>query len=410
VSSDEWGDLVTVALIGIDRRPSHEPGALLDRAAVLTAARRAGRLAARNADPVTPAPDDPRRQAGRAATARLARMLRGTRTNLVPEWLTAASARGGRPPDHLLPALLSLARSSPSVRPLLADSQRARWLASLNPDWAFPEFITADDDAPWRLGTLTERRAYLAALRRTDPAAARELVQVKGEGEVGGAPAPERAAFLAVLADRLSADDEPLLERALDDRAAAVRAQAADLLTRLPASAYTTRMTKRRSATLQGTAIHPPDPDPRDGITGSPRARVHEVMARAPLPPDPERLLAAEHGEWTQPLVTGWVRAAIAGRDPAWTTALIRYLLQGRDRETLYRLLDALPVPWPRDLTEEVLLRGGTAAVLSLAAHRGDPALGAGAPDDAPELMRVLGFRYEMLRELDDCFDPPPAR
>jgi hypothetical protein len=395
VSGDEWDDMVTVALIGTDRRQSHEPGGLLDRAAALTAARRAGRLPGHALGPAEQALADPRPPVGPAATERLGRMLRGTRTALLPEWLRAAAERGKRPPDQLLPALLSLARSTPLIRPLLADNPRARWLAALNPDWSFPEFAAATDPATWRLGSLAERRAYLAGLRATDPAAARELVSAAGH------TAAERAEFIAVLADRLSPDDEPLLERALDDRAADVRARAADLLTRLPASRYTTRMTERRDVILNGPAIVPPDPEPRDAITGSPRARVHEVAARAPLPPDPERLLSLDLGEWAGPLVTGWVRAAIIRRDPQWTTELIGYLLDSRDRETLYTLLDALPVPWPRDLTEEILRRGGTTALLSLAANRGDPSLGAEAPDDAPELVRVLRFRYDMLRELD---------
>jgi len=394
--SSEWDDLVTAALIGTDRRQRYEPGDLLDRAAALTAARRAGRLPG-HADEPDPAGDaDPRPAVGAAAAERLTRMLRGTRTDLLPEWLTAAGKRGKRPPDQSLPALLGLARATPAIRPLLTGNPRARWLATMNPDWSFPEFLTATDQQKWRLGTLAERRGYLAALRRTDPAAARELI------ETGNPPAAERAAFLAVLADRLSADDEPLLERALDDRAADVRARAADLLTRLPASRYTTRMTERRVMALSGATIIPPDPEPRDGITGSPRARMHEVAARALLPPDPDRLLNTDLGEWTVPLVTGWVRAAIIRRDPAWTTKLIDYLLDSRDREALYPLLDALPVPWPRDLTEEILRRGGTAALLSLAVRRGDPSLGAGSPGDAPELMRVLTFRYDMLKELDD--------
>jgi hypothetical protein len=404
--SSEWDDLVTAALIGTDRRPQHEPADLLDRAAVLTAARRAGRLAG-HGEAAGEADHDPRPTVGAAATERLARMLRGTRTDLLPEWLTAADKRGKRPPDQSLPALLGLARATPAIRPLLTGNPRARWLATTNPDWSFPEFLTADDPELWRLGTLAERRGYLAALRRTDPAAARDLVEGAGRAGWGNPPAAERAAFLAVLADRLSVDDEPLLERALDDRAADVRAKAADMLTRLPTSRYTTTMTERRVMSLSGTTITPPDPEPRDGITGSPRARVHEVAARALLPPDPDRLLNADLGEWRVPLVTGWVRAAIIRRDPVWTTALIGYLLDSRDRESLYPLLDALPVPWPRDLTEEILRRGGTAALLSLAVRRGDPSLGAAVspttgPGDAPELMRVLRFRYDMLKELDD--------
>jgi hypothetical protein len=84
MSGDEWDDLVTVALSGTDRRQRHEPGGLLDRAAVLTAARRAGRLPWRAPGAAEQAPADSRPPVSPAATERLGRMLRGTRTALLP--------------------------------------------------------------------------------------------------------------------------------------------------------------------------------------------------------------------------------------------------------------------------------------------------------------------------------------
>ena len=57
--------------------------------------------------------------------------------------------------------------------------------------------------------------------------------------------------FLSVLADGLSLADEPLLEAALDDRAAEVRSWAAYLLARLPGSALGQRMAERALGCLR---------------------------------------------------------------------------------------------------------------------------------------------------------------
>ena len=78
-----------------------------------------------------------------AAADRLARMLTGEYPGLLAEWLTAAVARGLRPPPQFLPALLDRARrDGPGGSGLMrlvteAGGPRARWLAGLNPDWAF---------------------------------------------------------------------------------------------------------------------------------------------------------------------------------------------------------------------------------------------------------------------------------
>jgi hypothetical protein len=88
-------------------------------------------------------------------------------------------------------------------------------------------------------------------------------------------------------------------------------------------------------------------------------------------------------------MFAGWSRAAIAQGNRDWISALISHALNSRP---------------------------GTAAeieALRLLARRADPALGApGAtpvtardPDAPPPIrdaMRVLRFRYDMLKELDD--------
>ena len=54
-----------------------------------------------------------------------------------------------------------------------------------------------------------------------------------------------RAACYGALAVGLGPDDEAVLERALDDRVASVRAVAANLLAALPGSAWSARMARR---------------------------------------------------------------------------------------------------------------------------------------------------------------------
>ena len=210
---------------------------LLDRAALLTVARRGGRQAER-AEPLPAAEPDQAPTVHSTAGQRLARMLGGEHPDLLAEWLSAAVTRGLRVPAHLLPALLDRARRiSPADSELrrlaaLAGGSRGRWLARLNLDWAFVTAYTLTDDDAWRLGDARQRRGYLAALRARDSGAARELIAASWD-----AAGSERVMFLSVLADGLSLADEPLLEAALDDRAAEVRGWAAYLLARLPGSA-----------------------------------------------------------------------------------------------------------------------------------------------------------------------------
>jgi hypothetical protein len=442
-----WQDLVTAALIGTERAvvpataipglptvdddaaggSAMDPAAiLLDRAALLTAARRAGRPCD-HAEPLPAAEPDRRPAVSPAAGARLALMLSGQHPDLLTEWLTAAAARGLRPAAQSLPALLDRARraapADPGLRLLVAEAggARARWLARLNPDWRFaaarPANSGSDDDA-WRLGDIGQRRGYLAALQARDRDAARDLVI----GSWHGAGASERVMFLSVLADGpgskgLSPADEPLLEAALDDRAEDVRSWAAYLLTSLPGSALGRRMAGRAVRCLhikrgiRGTylvADPPAECDSsirRDGITPGPgaghsqladRTRLMlEVVARTPLSTwsdafkmAPGKIVAVRSGDWAPVLFVGWSRAAIAQQNQGWMAALINEALTGRP---------------PRSPAEN--------GALSQLARRADASLGApdalaepepGAPSAIRDTVRVLRFRYDMLKELDD--------
>jgi hypothetical protein len=398
--------------------PVDSAGMLLDRAALMTAARRAGQRPG-PAEPLPACEPDPGPVVSPAAARRLARMMGGEHSDLLAEWLAAAAARGSRPPAQLLPALLETARANPESsgwRRLVAQAggSRARWLAALNPDWEFAAPETGASADAWRVGDPGRRRGYLAALRATDPAAARELVTASWDA----AGSAERAVFLAVLTDGLGPADEPLLEAALDDRAAEVRSRAAFLLAALPGSALGRRMTERALRCLRieegyrGTrlaTVPPVESDAsmrRDGIAPSPVAGrpqladlnrfVAEIMARTPLHAWTDafgrtaaQILALPAGDWTPVLFVGWSRAATAQHDRDWTAALFGRALTG----------------WPV----------GTPAVaeaLRRLARRADPLLGApgalaepgaDAPAAARNAMGVLRFRHDMLRELEDA-------
>lgn len=114
---------------------------------MLTAARRAGRLPDQASPPAAAEPD-PRRMVSPAAGRRLARILGGENADLLVEWLAAAAACELRPPPQVLPVLLDRARRSSAANPdpdearlrglvAVAGGARARWLAGLNPAWAY---------------------------------------------------------------------------------------------------------------------------------------------------------------------------------------------------------------------------------------------------------------------------------
>jgi hypothetical protein len=207
-----WQSVLTAALLGTHRAANGRDGtivtvsggdpavALLDQAAVLTAARRAGRLPGQ-AEPLAAPEADERPVVAAAAGRRLARILAGEHPDLLPEWLAAAITCGLRPPPHLLPALLDRVRRVPAsaysdpdeagLRALVvaAGGPLVPWLAGLNRQWALvlaeppaapgpPEYLSAAQVAQIlqqalkeiTQSPLTASRAIRLAARRADPA------------------------------------------------------------------------------------------------------------------------------------------------------------------------------------------------------------------------------------------------
>jgi len=149
-AGNEWSILVNTAVLGTDRRPLPAPAAgweslpmsddpaleLLNRAAAVATARRAGTQAAPPPLPIEPAPPDPRPVSPPIAADLLDRMLRGAHDILLPEWMALCSVAGHQPPPHLTPTLLLRGRRNPAfdtvARALIGA--RAGWLADALPE------------------------------------------------------------------------------------------------------------------------------------------------------------------------------------------------------------------------------------------------------------------------------------
>ncbi|RJO79981.1 SWIM zinc finger family protein [Nocardia panacis] len=384
---------------------------LLESAALDTLFARGG-IAARPVRIPDAAEPDSRRRLPEPAAARLAELLRRC-SGFLTEWFEAAAPQDFRAPDVLCADLLDYATGDQELRePLLRlAGARGRWLARQHPEWRemLRESSFADlSEQRWRIGGPRERRAWLAELRATDPEGALAALTAAWPRESG----PHKAELLAVLAHRLAAADEPLLESALDDRRADVRRTAAELLALLPDSALARRMVERARTWLRvghRIGIELPerldDAARRDGI----RDRAVEFAYRWDGAPDPAagwvRQLVAATGldHWTerfgtpraavtaklpnrfrQPVLDGWVAAALAHRDQAWAGALfdsgipsevamlrrrelfallpaeerVRRLLRldGSWLSELESLLPAMGHPWPEPLARHLIL------------------------------------------------------
>lgn len=150
---------------------------------------------------------------------------------------------GAALPHALLPRALTAGQRNAALRDALALALGARgaWLAALNPDWRYAAGGASDGDDPervWQEGSFAQRLALLRAIRASDPARAREMLRA----QLGELPAKERFELVAVLGDHLGADDAPVLEALLKDRARDVRQTAASLLALIPESAHAQRL------------------------------------------------------------------------------------------------------------------------------------------------------------------------
>jgi hypothetical protein len=342
---------------------------LLLRAGAEAAYRLAGRRPPADATPKpAPAPPDAAREISGAAAHVVASLLgdAGKRALLI-EAATRIAAVGQRLPHRLLPSALEEADASVRAALTPVVGERGRWLARLNDDWQWAARaplpagqLPPDAEAIWDEGSFAERVAVVKQLRAADPTQARDwLAEVWSKEK-----AEQRAELLQIFDFALHPADEPFLEQALDDRSAAVRAEAAAYLSRLPSSALAQRMLARADAMLtfapaasggflrklkaavgtgSGTiAVQIPSTIDasweRDGIPAKPPSGVGQkafwllrTLAAVPLAhwcqrfeaTPPEIVAATKDSEWRETLLDGWTQSLgrFGGEDwiaPLW--------------------------------------------------------------------------------------------
>ncbi|MFL6119139.1 DUF5691 domain-containing protein [Actinophytocola sp.] len=391
-----WEDLLSTALVGTSRRTVdhltvgtetiHADSAeatVLAAAALAAGYRRAGWTPPTwRGTPTPPAEPDDRPECTSAAAQLLELLLnRGIRVEGGPEplavhWLRSARDAGQRPPYRLIVDLLRFGTANAATRPLVkvVIGPRGAWLAQHNPSWRWAAAVRPQDVVEhFATGTRAERLALLADLRAAEPDFARTLIEDTWADE----QAATRASFLDTLHTGLSISDEPFLERALDDRAATVRAVAAALLDRLPESARARRMAERaRNLEL------PDEPDEsarRDGITdhrepgyGRAASWLIQILAATPLSTwHTDQIEKAE-----REVVIGWTKAALRQRNQEWLTALASHqpspeLIAALTPEAATGILDrqkkldarfggllaAAPGPWPPEFSVAIVNR-----------------------------------------------------
>ena len=382
-----WDEMVAAAVLGTGRT-GHLPAIagdlafataaapspdldLLRGAAALSVFSRAVFTATAAAEaPSTAARCEVGKVPGPAAAHHLSTALGDSREALLVEWCALAREGGYVIPPQLLPAMLRRAERDAKLRPLIEPilGPRGLWLAEQNADWrGLFAGDSADADTLWQNGTAAQRLQLLRSLASADRARARSLIESTWDQDD-----PEnRAKFLKVFADASAVEDEPLLERALDDKRKAVRDEGVEGLARLERSAFSKRMRERlaplisfnpgakpakgkKSSPLEITL--PPEPDAagkRDGLVAKARngvgpqaAVLSDLIAATPLAfwqqfqvPPPALIDAAVAGEYAVPLLDGWQRAAVRQRDADWAEALLRAALASKPKERLDQFL-----------------------------------------------------------------------
>ncbi|MEM7035233.1 MAG: DUF5691 domain-containing protein [Chloroflexota bacterium] len=283
---------------------------------------------------------------------RLTLLLNGRYEALLGEFLAALRAAQLRVPPLYVPNILDRGTRLSLLRPdiMVVCGETGTRLAKNNPSWSY---ANGGDDSWTSLIELWEgenslgRQGLLRYLRNTQPARGRQLLEHGWKSE----KTSSRQGLLRILQTNLSMDDEPFLERALDDRDNTVRRRAAELLTYLPPSRLCRRMTKHAGTVLvwdraQAGVLKVVFPETvtaamvRDGVLprkGTDPSRVQrpqlvEIISAIPLDhwttawqASPETIIHAfSTSRWPKTLLRAFAQAADRQRHIGWARALLK--------------------------------------------------------------------------------------
>ncbi|UOQ51712.1 DUF5691 domain-containing protein [Hymenobacter cellulosivorans] len=273
-ASQAWSQLMRIALLGtgqtteaVPQIPGFTPPAapedttdhpeklVLLTAAALALVRKAGRPLPVPTERLVqgePAPAELLPALGGQAQEHLELLLEARFSHLLPNYLQQMARHDRRVPHRLLVPLLELARTQAQLGPLLNPviGERGRWLAGLNPAWSLLSAAAETgefEEAEWETGTVRQRHQMVSALRRRQPARARELLTAALPQE----PAKNQAQLLAALTLNLSSADGALLEQYLASKSKEVRQTVLPLLAKMPDSPLVERLWARAEALLR---------------------------------------------------------------------------------------------------------------------------------------------------------------
>lgn len=377
-----WAELRTVALIGTERRalpgpvessflepagesadPTHVENperAALRAAAIMGVARRAGAPVIQTTVPAAAresAGSEPERFAPAGAVQLLELMLTGSAgpgkasDSLFLQWFDRCIEQGYVVPHRLLVMMLDHATKADYLQTKAAAvlGSRGQWLAAQRDKWSWlaatmiktastSTLPSVEIDALLELPA-DERDATIAAIRKADPAAGRELI---GEA-CARLDAASRARVLRLLYPQLNPDDEDILEAALDDRGKAVRAVGIELLNSLTSSARALRLASQLELLVQRTGMlrkmieitypSPPEGEQLRDLSPDPGEVIEQqwfdtIVVGAPLTGWEDMLgLPADkiiNSNLSHPseLMRAWTKAAIAQDNQTWIEAL----------------------------------------------------------------------------------------
>ncbi len=385
--------LANQALLGTDRRLPDWPAlegpiglvlgriprdstekAVLQTAGVLATCRLAGTLPEKVGENPPPSPEETTPEDPRVDL--LSAILADGPERLQAEAFRRVAAHGRHLPHRLLPKALDCGRRCTALRPSLLAvlGKTGEWLAEKNTAWAFAAHRVdseSDNIAVWEHGSLDQRLVYVTALRLHDPGKARDLLieAMKSEG------AKERCAFLEALSTGLSPADEDLLEATLNDKSKEARQMAGRLLSTIPGSRYSQRMTdiiapllKTEKKLLRGTVVSLDAPlsyDPAwkanlieeakpKGLGLGERAWwLFQIVRFVPLSwwetqtgmTPAECLRWAQKLDWKDALLQGWAEAQAVQRRVEWAEAFLDTPLPSNGPLSIFDLLETLPPP-----------------------------------------------------------------
>ena len=167
-------------------------------------------------------------------------ILKNKNDQFLTEILEKLSKKNKLVSPDLLPELLDLGSSYPNLQILITKciGERGVWLSQFSDKWNYVKNQNGTNDNIFFYGSIDERVCYIKKVHKTKPSHAINLIEKVWENE----GFMVRSALIKALKLSLTNNDEPFLEKAINDSRHEVRKHAASLLGCLPQSRLVCRM------------------------------------------------------------------------------------------------------------------------------------------------------------------------